>query len=128
MPGSASVPVHVTVACATSNALIRYTLDGTTPTESSTLYTGALHVDTATLIRARAFRANLVAQRRRGRPLHRSPACRRRPGSDAFGRHPCHPAGKRLPRPRAPRRRSDLLPHTVVGRVSSPAPRRGDQT
>ena len=56
--GSTSLPVTVTISCATTGAVIRYTTDGTPPQPSSTLYTGAVEVVTSTLIRAGAFASN----------------------------------------------------------------------
>lgn len=45
--------VHMTTA---GDAEIRYTLDGSLPTASSTLYTGAIHLQKSAKIRAAAFR------------------------------------------------------------------------
>ena len=42
----------VEITCATTGAAIYYTLDGTDPTAASTLYTQAIHVDTAMTIKA----------------------------------------------------------------------------
>lgn len=53
--GSTNLPVAVTVACSTPGAGVRYTLDGSLPTEASTLYTGALQIVSATILRARGF-------------------------------------------------------------------------
>ena len=39
-----------------ANSQVRYTLDGTDPTESSTLYTGPIEIRANTVVRARAFR------------------------------------------------------------------------
>ena len=47
------IVVHMTTA---GNAEIRYTLDGSQPTASSTLYTGAIHLQKSAKIRAAAFR------------------------------------------------------------------------
>ena len=49
------VPVSVTITNATPGAVIYYTLDGALPTTSSTLYTGAVSLVTASVIRAVAF-------------------------------------------------------------------------
>ncbi len=46
---------NVTITCSTAGATIRYTLDGTTPTETSTVYTGQILVVDTTTIKARAF-------------------------------------------------------------------------
>ena len=42
------------------NTIIRYTLDGSDPTETSTLYTETIFFDTTTIIRARAFKDNFI--------------------------------------------------------------------
>jgi uncharacterized protein (TIGR03382 family) len=57
--GSFTSPVQVTLATATPDATLRYTLDGTPPTASSTLYTApfVLLADTRTELRVQAFRA-----------------------------------------------------------------------
>lgn len=46
---------NVTIACSDPSATIRYTLDGSVPTETSTRYTGPLLVEDDVTIRARAF-------------------------------------------------------------------------
>ncbi len=50
---------NVTISCATAGAMIRYTLDGTDPTDSSTLYTGPIRVDDDVTIKARAWRSGM---------------------------------------------------------------------
>jgi hypothetical protein len=54
-PGGGSVPVSVTITDATPAAVIYYTLDGSLPTQSSTLYTGPVPLATAGVLRAAAF-------------------------------------------------------------------------
>lgn len=51
--------VDVTLTCATGNATIRYTTDGTTPGAASKVYTGAISVTAATTIKAYATASNL---------------------------------------------------------------------
>jgi alpha-tubulin suppressor-like RCC1 family protein len=51
---------QVTLATATSGATIRYTTDGTTPTFSSPIYTGALTVGADTTLKVQAFKADLL--------------------------------------------------------------------
>ena len=48
---------NVTIACSDAGATIRYTLDGSTPTESSPVYTGPIFVEDDVTIKARAFTA-----------------------------------------------------------------------
>ncbi len=46
---------NVQISCATPGASIRYTLDGSDPTSTSTLYENAISVATTTTIKAKAF-------------------------------------------------------------------------
>ena len=46
----------VTLSCATTDATIRYTIDGNDPTSSSTEYTTAIPVTSTTTIKAKAFK------------------------------------------------------------------------
>lgn len=57
---SSDLPVQVAIACAELGAEIRYTLDGTVPSASSSLYGDPLPVTNPAVIRARAFKAGLV--------------------------------------------------------------------
>ncbi|MCW5552570.1 MAG: chitobiase/beta-hexosaminidase C-terminal domain-containing protein [Verrucomicrobiae bacterium] len=60
--GGGNVPVAVTISCDTEDAVIYYTTDGSLPTDdgsgSSTLYTGAVPLETAGVIRAVAFKTD----------------------------------------------------------------------
>ena len=53
--------VDVTLACATAGATIRYTLDGSEPTSSSTVYSGPITINGTTTIKAKAFKSGYVA-------------------------------------------------------------------
>ena len=53
--GFYDAPVLVSVSNITSGATIRYTLDGSEPTASSTLYTGPITISSTTNFRVRAF-------------------------------------------------------------------------
>jgi Chitobiase/beta-hexosaminidase C-terminal domain len=48
-------PVSVTMAHSDPNAIIRYTVDGTSPTSDSAVYTGPVQVENSTVVQARAF-------------------------------------------------------------------------
>ncbi len=48
-------PASVAISCATTNALIYYTLDGSLPTTNSTAYTGPISLTSTSVVRARAF-------------------------------------------------------------------------
>ena len=56
-PGSCffSPSTNVTIACATSGATVRYTLDGSEPTASSAIYSAPIALTTNTTVKARAF-------------------------------------------------------------------------
>ena len=51
----------VTIACATEGATIRYTTDGSDPTESSELYSSALTISETTTVKAKAFKIGYLA-------------------------------------------------------------------
>ena len=57
--GTYTNPLTVTISCATENARIYYTTDGTTPTESSTLYESALTIDSTCTLKATAFKGGM---------------------------------------------------------------------
>jgi len=54
--GNYSDPINVTIACATAGATVRYTTDGSTPDESSTMYDNPIPVATPTTIKAMAWK------------------------------------------------------------------------
>lgn len=56
--GSYSGAQTVTMSCATSGALIRYTVDGSDPTFASPLYTAPVAVGVTTTLKAKAFKAD----------------------------------------------------------------------
>lgn len=47
-----------TISCSTTGASIRYTTNGTDPTESSTLYSSPLSIAVTTTLKAKAFKTN----------------------------------------------------------------------
>src|SRR5262249_26462461 len=50
-------PIDVAITSSTSDAQIRYTLDGTMPTATTgTIYTGPIHITTTKTLRAAAFK------------------------------------------------------------------------
>ncbi len=51
---------NVTLSCATSGATIRYTTDGTEPTNTSTIYNGPIHISTITTIKVKAFKSGMT--------------------------------------------------------------------
>jgi hypothetical protein len=58
--GTYSSAQSVTISSATSGVEIRYTTDGSTPTASSTLYTGAINVATTQTIKAIAIKSGMT--------------------------------------------------------------------
>ena len=58
--GSYSGSIQVTISCATAGASIYYTKDGSTPTTSSTLYTGPITVSSSETIKAIAALAAAI--------------------------------------------------------------------
>lgn len=58
--GFFSVPIQVGITSATSGATIRYTLDGSVPTEASAAYSAPLTISSTTTLRARAFKPEFL--------------------------------------------------------------------
>ena len=52
-------PINVTISCATAGATIRYTTNGSDPTENSALYSTPIPISENTTIKARAYAADL---------------------------------------------------------------------
>jgi hypothetical protein len=60
-PDTYSSAQSVTISCSTSDATIRYTLDGSTPTSSSTVYTNPISVGSSSVtVKARAFKDGMT--------------------------------------------------------------------
>ena len=55
--GNYSGPVSVTMQTTTAGALIYYTTDGSTPTQSSTLYSGTMNLTNSATVKAKAFKS-----------------------------------------------------------------------
>jgi alpha-tubulin suppressor-like RCC1 family protein len=60
-PGSFAAAQTVTITTSTTDALVRYTIDGTTPGTASTLYTGPVAVAATRTLSARAFKVGWSA-------------------------------------------------------------------
>ncbi|MDR3047727.1 MAG: chitobiase/beta-hexosaminidase C-terminal domain-containing protein [Bacteroidales bacterium] len=55
-----TTPISVSIACATTGATIRYTTDGSEPTESATIYTAPFNVSTSSTIKAKAWKTDFL--------------------------------------------------------------------
>ncbi len=51
----------ISISCATAGAVIRYTLDGSEPTEDSAAYVGAFNIKATTTVTAKAFKEGIYA-------------------------------------------------------------------
>ncbi len=60
-PGGTYAETVTAVITAPPDSVVRYTTDGSDPTEAATAYSGPLSISTAMTLRARAFRAGWVA-------------------------------------------------------------------
>ena len=60
-PTGGNIPITATIACGTPGASIRYTLDGTDPTSSSTLYSGPIQINSTSnvVLKAQGFKSGL---------------------------------------------------------------------
>ncbi len=58
--GTINTPTDVTIECATEGAAVHYTLDDTTPTADSALYTGPITIDRTTTVRAVAVKEGMA--------------------------------------------------------------------
>jgi bacillolysin len=59
-PGSYASSLSVSISTATAGASIRYTLNGTQPTESSALYSAPISIFSDTIITAKAFKSGMT--------------------------------------------------------------------
>ncbi len=62
LPGTFTSTTLVTINRGANVGTIRYTLDGTDPTATSTVYTSAISIPTTTTITARVFNGNTISQ------------------------------------------------------------------
>ena len=58
--GTYSSVQSVVIQCATSGATIRYTIDGSEPSSSSTVYSGPMSVSRTTTVKAKAFMSGMM--------------------------------------------------------------------
>jgi PKD repeat protein/pimeloyl-ACP methyl ester carboxylesterase len=60
-PGKYSSAQSVAITCATPGATIRYTVDGSTPTESSTVYSSPVSITSTKTLKAKAWKSGMTA-------------------------------------------------------------------
>lgn len=58
--GSYSSPQNVTITCATADATIKYTTDGSIPSGASATYTGPINVSSTTTLKAYAYKSGMT--------------------------------------------------------------------
>jgi len=56
LPGIFNSPITVSLSCSTPGAIIHFTIDGSTPTESSPIYSAPLNINATTLVKAKALK------------------------------------------------------------------------
>lgn len=52
--------IDATITCATADAVIRYTTDGTDPDENSTVYTAPINISSTTTLKAKAWKTGMT--------------------------------------------------------------------
>lgn len=70
--GTHKTPPNVTISTATPGVTVRYTTDGSTPTEFSTLYTGPVAINTTTTLKAVGFKADWLPSALKSGPYNMS--------------------------------------------------------
>ena len=60
LAGNYSTPQNISISTSTAGVTIRYTLDGTTPDETSSIYSKPILISSTTTLKARAFKTNLA--------------------------------------------------------------------
>jgi len=60
-PGIYTTPQNIELSCATADAVIRYTVDGSEPDENSDIYTISISVSSGMMIKAKGFKKDWIA-------------------------------------------------------------------